>query len=136
MAVYVSGAVARPGVYWLRPGAIAQDLVEAAGGLATDADDNQVNLARRLEDGEHIHVPRRGEPAQGSPTGTGQPQVDINRAMSEELDALPGIGPQLAARIVAYREANGPFSTVEELQNVEGIGEKTLEHLRPYVVVR
>lgn len=149
LVVYISGAVSRPGVYHLKAGAILQDAVQAAGGLVQDADAERVNLAQRLADGQHVHVPRLGEPttqpasamADEEASGTTAPAtagalVNINTATVDELDTLPGIGPQLAGRIVAYRQAHGPFSTVDELQNVDGVGEKTVERLRSLVTVQ
>lgn len=133
--VYVSGAVRQPGLYHLSRGARAADALSAAGGQDTAADLSRVNLARFLADGDHLYVPRAGEPpATGAAAGGGE-RLDINSATIEELDALPGVGPAIAGRIVAYREEHGPFSTVEELQNVSGIGAATLERLRPHVAV-
>ena len=135
--VYISGAVARPGVYWLAEGSVVVDVLELAGGPRDDADLERVNLAARVGDGSHVHVPRHGEAAtQGSSGAPGQVLIDINAASAAELESLPGIGPALAGRIVAYREEHGAFSTVEELMNVSGIGERTFESLREMVVVR
>jgi competence protein ComEA len=137
VVVYVSGAVRQPGLYALPRGARAADALAAAGGHDATADLSRINLARRLADGERLHVPRTGEPvATGEPAGSAGERLDINVATAEELDALPGVGPTIAGRIVAYREEHGPFSTVEELQNVSGIGPATLERLRPHVAVR
>jgi competence protein ComEA len=135
--VYVSGAVAAPDVYRLPAEARVKDLVLAAGGLAADADMERVNLAAPLSDGEHVTVPRIGavtdEPAQASDDGATGGLLDINAASAEELDALPGIGPAIAARIVEQREANGPFKTVEDLQEVKGIGAALFAKIAPLV---
>jgi competence protein ComEA len=141
LRVYVSGAVNTPGVYTLPPNSITEDALSAAGGLTTDAESGAVNLAAPLRDGEQLHIPARGEPTPSSPP-TAEPAssapsgpVNINTATVEELDTLPGIGPTYAARIVQYREGNGPFRTVDALLLVQGIGPATLEKLRPFVTV-
>ena len=143
--LYITGSVRRPGVYRLPPGARTVHLVDAAGGLDGFADPVAVNLAQPLTDGMHIHVPRKGErPTQESlailaptvvrPRTPGFP-IDVNRASEADLTALRGIGPTLARRIVAYREANGPFRSVEELAQVKGIGAAKLEGFRDQATV-
>lgn len=143
--LYITGSVRRPGVYRLPPGARTVHLVDAAGGLDGFADPVAVNLAQPLTDGMHIHVPRKGErPTQESlailaptvvrPRTPGFP-IDVNRASEADLTALRGIGPALARRIVAYREANGPFRSVEELAQVKGIGAAKLEGFRDQATV-
>ncbi len=142
--VHVAGAVARPGVYELPPGSRVHDALEAAGGALPQAQLEALNLAQPLQDGQRLWVPRRGEPSPTpqpspsppSPTTPGPSlRLNLNTATAEELEALPGIGPVLARRIVAYREQNGPFRSVDELLNVKGIGPAVLEKLRPYVYV-
>ncbi len=130
--VYVSGAVNRVGVYTLPWGAIAQDAVLAAGGARGSADLARVNLAHVLRDGDQIHVPERAE---NVALATGSPLVNINTATLEELDALPGIGPGLAQRILDYREANGPFARIEEIMEVSGIGPSTFERMQDRLTV-
>lgn len=143
--LYITGSVRRPGVYRLPPGARTVHLVDAAGGLDGFADPVAVNLAQPLTDGMHVHVPRKGErPTQESlailaptvvrPRTPGFP-IDVNRASEADLTALRGIGPTLARRIVAYREANGPFRSVEELVQVKGIGAAKLEGFRDQATV-
>ncbi|WP_062464280.1 helix-hairpin-helix domain-containing protein [Demequina soli] len=121
VVVHVSGAVVHPGLVSLEPGKRVADAIELAGGLAEGADEASVNLARPVTDGEHIVVARVGEETQGGGA------VDLNAADAAALDALPGIGPALAARIVADREANGPFATVKDLERVSGIGPAVVE---------
>jgi competence protein ComEA len=147
VTVHVAGAVRRPAVVRLREGARIADAVAAAGGLA-DGASPALNLAAALTDGAQVYVLRTGEAApaagasastDGEMSGAASPPsgpIDINRATADELDALPGVGPALAARIVAWRTANGPFTAVEDLLGVAGIGERTLERLREGVVVR
>jgi competence protein ComEA len=157
LLVYVSGAVARPDVVRLAEGARAADAVAAAGGLTDAADPAAVNLAAPLADGTHLHVPAHGEapgtaaggtlPA-GLPAGSaasagglgggpgGGAPLDLNRATAAELEALPGIGPALAGRILEHRAAQGPFREVRGLLEVPGVGEKTLERFADRLVVR
>ena len=123
--VHVVGEVQSPGMYQLPIGARLVDAVFAAGGLTEDADNASVNLARELTDGEQIivfSVSQEGEAAGTTASGI----VSLNRAGDKELEALPGIGPALAGRIVAWREANGGFKSVEDLLKVSGIGESLL----------
>lgn len=140
--VHVLGAVARPGLYQLHPGARVVDAVGAAGGLTADAEPAGVNLARPVADGEQLVVPRIGEapPAPpGAPAAGAQParggKVNLNTASQQELETLPRVGPALAQRILAWRGQNGRFATVDDLKNVTGIGQKTFEQLRDLVAV-
>lgn len=160
LAVYVSGAVATPGVVVLPMGARAREAVAAAGGFAGEADSAAVNLAAPLADGQQLHVPAAGEsspppagisgggassqsvhgPASaGSSVDLGSaagPRVNVNTATAAELESLPGVGPALAGRIVAHREKNGPFVSAEGLLAVSGIGEKTLARFVDRIAVR
>ena len=145
--VHVVGAVRDPGVVELAPGSRVTDAVAAAGGVTRAAAPASVNLARPVVDGEQVVVARRGAPAPalapGSRAAAGVPgtsspapgPVDLNSATLDTLDALPGIGPVLAQRILDWRTTNGRFSTVEELGEVSGIGEATLGDLRALVRV-
>ncbi len=132
--VDISGAVARPGVYSLPQGSRLADLVRAAGGLTEDADRARINLALPLRDGQHVHVPSRGSHKKMT-VDEGRDNVvfplDINRASLKELEAIPGIGPATAERILQGR----PYGRVEDLLRVKGIGPATLEKIRPYVTV-
>ncbi|MGR0221629.1 helix-hairpin-helix domain-containing protein [Agromyces sp. ZXT2-6] len=126
LLVHVLGAVARPGIVELAPGARVVDAVGAAGGLTAEADPGGVNLARALVDGEQLVVPVVGAAesatAAGAP-GPGDGRVSLNHADAAELDTLPRIGPALAQRIIDWREANGPFTDVAQLLDVAGIGD-------------
>jgi competence protein ComEA len=144
LLVHVAGAVRRPGLVELPPGARVADAVEAAGGVTRIGDPASVNLARPAIDGEQVVVARRGEGVLPAPvavppgtaaTGSPAAPVDLNTATLKQLDALPGIGPVLAQRILDWRTANGRFSVVDELGEVSGIGEATLTDLRPLVTV-
>ena len=123
--VHIVGEVKSPGMYQLPSGARLVDAVFAAGGLTEDADNSSVNLARELSDGEQVVVFKVGEATDTGGQGSGS-LVSINRADSTQLEQLPGIGPALSARIIAWREANGGFKTKKDLLNVSGIGESIL----------
>lgn len=139
--IYVSGAVKLPGVYRLPEGARLVDAVDAGGGAETDADLSKLNLARPLIDGEQVHVPKMGEPVQGTssavtPAGADDPAcIDPNTAEASQLETLSGIGPALAARIVTHRETVGPFATPDDLQQVSGIGAKIFSRIEPDLCV-
>jgi competence protein ComEA len=143
VVVHVAGAVRRPGVVELPSGSRVAQAIDRVGGLRRRADPASVNLARPLVDGEQIVVLRRGSAvaAPVTPGGGGAPQagpvgpVRLNTATVQELDALPGIGPVLAQRIVDWRTEHQRFTSVEELGEVSGIGESTLADLRPLVTL-
>ena len=139
--VHILGAVAVPGLYELRDGDRAIDAVAAAGGFAEGADLRQLNLARFLSDGEQIYVPTEEEVASGVgiPGGIGSAtsggKVNLNTADAASLETLPRVGPSLAARIIAWRDANGRFTSIEDLLGVSGIGDKTFAGLRDLVTI-
>jgi competence protein ComEA len=147
LLVHVVGEVAEPGLVTVPDGARVADALEAAGGTTRKADLTAVNLARTVVDGEQLYVPKPGEqapgaaaPGAGGPaSGTGGPgasggstdaTVDINTADAAALEALPGIGPSIAQAIVEWRAANGQFASVDELEDVPGIGPATLAEIR------
>lgn len=121
LVIDVAGAVASPGVFELGGSARVRDAIDAAGGFVDGAERASINLARPLVDGEQVYVPREGEGVAGP--------VNVNRADAAGLERLPGIGPVLAGRIVADREANGPFARIEDLQRVSGIGPALIARL-------
>jgi competence protein ComEA len=123
--VHVVGEVQSPGMYQLPIGARLVDAVFAAGGLTEEADNASVNLARELTDGEQIIVFSISQDGE-SPGSTSSGLISLNRAGDKELEELPGIGPALAGRIIAWREANGGFKSVQDLLKVSGIGESLL----------
>lgn len=140
VVVHVSGAVVAPGVYTLPSSARVADAVETAGGAAPDADIHRLNLAARLADGQRVHVPVVGEPlpsdalaAAEAPVAGGP--VNLNTATSDQLEALPGIGPALAEAIMKERDRRGGFRTVEDLLRVRGIGDQRFSDLRDLVTV-
>ncbi|MCV7401307.1 ComEA family DNA-binding protein [Mycobacterium fragae] len=159
VVVSVVGLVHTPGLVTLAPGARIADALKAAGGTTDGADTIGLNMARQVGDGEQIVVgiaPAKGQPSvlgssvssgSGAPTAPGAPTVsgtarpapaevlNLNTATVQQLDALPGIGPVTAAAIVAWRDANGKFKSVDQLAEVDGIGPARLEKLRPLVRV-
>ncbi|OKL49390.1 hypothetical protein BM477_04975 [Boudabousia marimammalium] len=147
--VYVSGAVNQPGVYQLPESARVHQAIAAAGGLSAQADGNAVNLAAKLSDEAHLHVPAQGEsnppvssgvsgPGDGLGNGLGNAAgevVRLNSATAAQLQTLPRIGPVLAQRIVEYREQHGPFREVSDLAKVSGIGASLLSQLEGRVTL-
>lgn len=141
LKVYISGAVRHPGVYAVADGGRVSDVLDAAGGATEDADLAAVNLAVRVKDQDHWDIPRLGDLPQAPPVQkAGQPgqagKININTADLELLKSLPGIGDVRAKLIISYREAHGPFASVEDLLKVRGIGRATLAALRDLVEVR
>jgi competence protein ComEA len=134
LRVYVTGAVEHPDVYQLPPGSIVKDAIQA-----------RVNLAQELRDQQQVVVPRVGEISIPPPAGSESPdrsgqvlpaaKVNINTAAAEELDTLPGIGAEMARRILDYRAANGPFKSIEDIQRVTGIGDATYQKLKDRITV-
>lgn len=135
VVVHVVGAVRHPGVVRLPTGSRVEDAIAAAGGVTRRRAEDTVNLARVLADGEQVVVGEQAAAATPAAASGAPSVVDLNSATAEALDALPGIGPVLAARIAAWRAANGPFRSVDELGEVSGIGESILAQLRPLVRV-
>jgi len=137
LVVYVTGAVRKPGVYQLPDGKRIIDAIEKAGGVTPKADAVTVNLAALLIDGEQILVPEAFAPGAGAaPTGSGPAVaglVHLNSADVTALDALPGVGPATAQRIIDWRDQNGGFRTVDDLEQVPGIGPAKLDALRDLV---
>lgn len=144
LVVHVDGCVASPGVYELAgPDLRVNDAVEAAGGLLPEADTSQINLAAGLSDGQKVLVPARAEEgaAAAAPGGGAASQTDagslvnINLATADQLQALSGVGEATARAIVEDREAHGPFSSVEDLMRVSGIGQKKFDKLKGQICV-
>lgn len=135
IVIYLTGEVEKPGVYTLPATARLTDAIAAAGGLRAGADPAAQNLARHLEDGEHIHVPKPGEapPAAAGAATPAEGLINVNTATSEQLQQISGIGPALAERIINHRETNGPFASVDALDDVSGIGPALLSRLREKV---
>lgn len=149
VVVHVVGAVRKPGLVRLPAGSRVAEAIAAAGGASRRADLTQLNLARVVADGEQVHVPRPGEVVSAPPGGVagggaggggglgaaGGGLVNLNTADLAALDSLPGVGPVLAQRILDWRAENGRFTSVEELGEVSGIGDKIMDQLRSKVTV-
>ena len=149
--VHITGAVFEPGLYSLAVGARVQDAIDAAGGNLPTADLDTINLAALIEDGQQIWVPTKNlpdpEPQPNVPSTDipkqnleeQQPKqselvlININTASIPELESLPGIGPDKAEKIVAYRSENGPFEELEEIENVSGVGPVTFEKIKSLI---
>jgi competence protein ComEA len=131
LVVHVTGEVKNPGVIDIPEGARVYEAVEKAGGFTAEAQSDSVNLARFLVDGEHLFIPALGE---DQPAAAVSGRVSLSLASSSELETLSGVGPTIAARIIAWREANGPFRHVDDVLAVSGIGPATLEGFRDQVV--
>ncbi|WP_422123109.1 helix-hairpin-helix domain-containing protein [Planococcus sp. X10-3] len=143
--VEIKGQVNAPGVFEMPPDSRLHDAIDLAGGLLPDADDLSLNMAMKLTDEMSVYVPKMGEAAIAPPVitqsasgtsaaGTGG-TVNINAADEAGLSTLPGIGPSKAAAIIAHREENGPFASIEALKDVTGIGDKTFENLKDAISV-
>ena len=142
IVVQVIGEVHEPGLVTLPDGARVADAIEAAGGLISRRSGGGLNVARKLVDGEQIVVSHfmptltpMTVPSSASVAGSVGGSVDLNSADVTALDALPGVGPVMAARIIAWRAQHGRFTTLDQLREVSGIGQRTFERLRPYVHV-
>ncbi|HEV7623100.1 MAG TPA: ComEA family DNA-binding protein [Amnibacterium sp.] len=134
LLVQVSGAVRRPGLVAVPDGSRAVDAIAAAGGPTAAADESGVNLAARVVDGQQLVVPaRRAAPPAGPAASTAGGPVSLSAASADQLQTLPRIGPAMAARIIAWRGAHGPFHSVNDLLQVGGIGPKTLAGLQGLV---
>jgi competence protein ComEA len=138
--VHVSGEVNQPGVIEMPPDSRVFEAVEAAGGFSAAADPDSLNLAATLEDGQRVFVPAKREPGDESEDGSAPPAVivypiDLNTADQPTLETLPGIGPERAKAIIAFRMANGPFRTLEDLDAVEGIGPAIIADIEELVVI-
>lgn len=148
--VHIAGEVSNPGMYELKQDARVSDAIDAAGGLTENADQLSINLARQVTDGEQIVVQAyiEAEPGNSESTGasgSGLPsssntevlssKVNINTASASELTTLDGIGESTAAKIIAYRQANGSFASIEDIKKVSGIGDRKYEAIKDRITV-
>ena len=156
IVIHITGEVKKEGVIYLEKGARIVDAIKEAGGETKNADLSQINLAYELQDGQKIYIPNKnekisqyiiginGETIDSNGTNTGNEstssskegaKVNINTATQNELDGLPGIGPALAQRIIDFREENGNFKSIEDIQNVKGIGNSKFDEIKDKIVV-
>lgn len=153
IAIHIIGEVKKEGIIYLKKGSRVADAIKEAGGETKEADLSKINLAYVLEDGEKIYVPNENDKiteyitqgngnnviSEGSKTSNNlkgeNGKVNINTATLNELDSLPGIGPSTAQKIIDYREKNGNFEKIEDLQNVKGIGDAKYEEIKDRIVV-
>ncbi|URN83365.1 helix-hairpin-helix domain-containing protein [Acetobacterium wieringae] len=134
MMVHITGAVKQPGVVSLKPEARLIEAIELVGGLTETADVDSLNLARKIQDEEKIHIPAMGE-VSATAVSSENDKVNINTASLEELKSLPGVGDVIAQGIIDYREKNGGFKQLEELKNVTRIGDKVYDGLSESIVI-
>lgn len=152
VVVDVKGAVNKPGVYHLPHGSRVQEAVNAAGGLRDDADGNQVNLAKQLVDAQALYIPAKGEQApagmgtaasastsassdSGGTTTADHEPINLNSATKEQLTTITGIGDKKADLILQYRQEHGQFKSIDDLKNINGFGDKTVDKLRDQLAV-
>lgn len=142
LAIHVTGAVAQPGVYHLPAGSRVEDAIRAAGGCLPEANPQSLNLATVLKDGARLTIPAMSQnPPAGEQAAVSSSQapstglININTASLSELETLPGIGPAIGGRIIAYREENGAFHSIDDIQNVSGIGPVIFSRLKDLITV-
>ena len=150
IAIHVTGEVKKEGLIYLPLGSRVADAIKEAGGETKNADLSQINLAYQLQDGQKLYIPNKNEiiseyiisatgntESEGSSSNNlkGENKVNINTATQSELDQLPGIGPSIAQRIIDYREENGNFQKIEDVQNVKGMGDAKYEEIKDKITV-
>ncbi|WAW14262.1 helix-hairpin-helix domain-containing protein [Peptostreptococcus equinus] len=151
ITVYISGAVSSPGVISVYSNMCLDEVIKKLGGFSKDADIERINLAMKLEDGQHYIIPRKGDPIPNQDTSlnvntnsnminnqdksSNNRKININTASKEELDSIPGVGPSTADKILEYRKEKGRFNKIEDLKNISGIGDKKFEKMKNNVSV-
>ena len=153
--IHITGSVKNPGIVKLKEGSRIEDAIEAAGGLTENADITKVNLAYVVEDGTKIKIPSASEEDIGDediidsksgdniiieenavPSNNSTQTININKATEKEFETLPGIGPSLASKIIEYRNQNGKFESIEDIKNVNGIGDNKYEKIKDLITVK
>ena len=141
IVVYICGAVKENKVITLKENSRICNAIDAVGGLTSEADLTNINLAYILEDGEKIYIPKKGEEIDNSSSSsynssTSTNKININKATQTELETVPGIGPSTALKIIDYRKENGKFNSIEDLKNVSGIGDSKFENIKEYISIK
>ena len=155
VVIHITGSVKNPGIVKLKEGSRIEDAIEAAGGLTENADITKVNLAYVVEDGTKIKIPSASEEDIGDediidsksgdniiieenavPSNNSTQTININKATEKEFETLPGIGPSLASKIIEYRNQNGKFESIEDIKNVNGIGDNKYEKIKDLITVK
>ena len=153
--IHITGSVKNPGIVKLKEGSRIEDAIEAAGGLTENADITKVNLAYVVEDGTKIKIPSASEEDIGDEdiidsksgdniiieentisSNNSTQTININKATEKEFETLPGIGPSLASKIIEYRNQNGKFGSIEDIKNVNGIGDNKYEKIKDLITVK
>ena len=153
--IHITGSVKNPGIVKLKEGSRIEDAIESAGGLTENADITKVNLAYVVEDGTKIKIPSASEEDIGDediidsksgdniiieenavPSNNSTQTININKATEKEFETLPGIGPSLASKIIEYRNQNGKFESIEDIKNVNGIGDNKYEKIKDLITVK
>ena len=153
--IHITGSVKNPGIVKLKEGSRIEDAIESAGGLTENADITKVNLAYVVEDGIKIKIPSSSEEDIGDediidsksddniiieentvPSNNSTQTININKATEKEFETLPGIGPSLASKIIEYRNQNGKFESIEDIKNVNGIGDNKYEKIKDLITVK
>lgn len=141
IVVYICGEVKENKVITLKENSRICDAIDAVGGLTSEADLTNINLAYILEDGEKIYIPKKGEDILNNQTSISQTssadnKININKATQTELETIPGIGPSTALKIIYYRNENGKFSKIEDIKNISGIGDTKFNNIKNYITVK
>lgn len=154
ITVYITGAVSSPGVVTIKSDKRLDDAIKVLGGLSKDADYNRINLATKLEDGQHYIIPYKGDNTTSANIGTTNSsnstnntvvgdtsqgniddKININTADAKKLEDIPGVGPATAKKIIDYRDKNGKFNTIEDIKNVTGIGDKKFDNMKDSICI-
>lgn len=160
IVVHITGAITNPGIVKLKDGDRIADAISQSGGFTSDADISAINLAYKLDDGQKIYIPYKGENSNfyvddeyissspgkdiisdidssyNSSYTKKSELININSATQTELETIPGIGPSTALKIIEYRKQNGKFNSIDDLKNISGIGESKFENMKPYISVK
>lgn len=136
IVVYICGEVKESKVITLNKNSRICDAIDAVGGITSNADLTNINLAYILDDGEKIYIPKKGEETQNISNNYSSNKININKATQTELESIPGIGPSTALKIINYRKEKGKFLNIEDIKNISGIGSTKYEKIKEYITVK